>query len=108
MSGSNARSREPGGQAAVVTVSLPETRLRGVIFGIPTASRIRGYKRFCPRPPPGALTMSTKKQSDSSQSVAARSKKIYEERLNSNLEPAHRDEFVAIEPDSGDFFLGRK
>jgi hypothetical protein len=32
---------------------------------------------------------------------------IYEERLRSLLEPSHRDEFVAIEPVSGDYYLGR-
>ena len=32
---------------------------------------------------------------------------IYERRLKSMLEEAHRDEFVAIEPVSGDCFLGR-
>jgi hypothetical protein len=31
---------------------------------------------------------------------------IYESRLRSALEPQHTDEFVAIEPDSGDYFLG--
>jgi hypothetical protein len=32
---------------------------------------------------------------------------LYESRLRAQLEPTHRDEFVAIEPESGDFFLGR-
>lgn len=32
---------------------------------------------------------------------------IYASRLRAVLEPAHVDEFVAIEPDSGDYFLGK-
>jgi hypothetical protein len=36
-----------------------------------------------------------------------RAEQVYHDRLQSELEPAHADEFVAIEPDSGDYFLGR-
>ena len=32
---------------------------------------------------------------------------IYRTRLQSQLETTHADEFVAIEPQSGDYFLGR-
>jgi hypothetical protein len=32
---------------------------------------------------------------------------IYAGRLQAVLEPEHRDEFVAIEPESGDYFLGK-
>jgi hypothetical protein len=32
--------------------------------------------------------------------------RIYE-RIRAGLEPAHRGEIVAIDPDSGDYFLGR-
>ncbi len=32
---------------------------------------------------------------------------IYADRLRPVLEPAHLDEFVAIEPESGDYFLGK-
>jgi hypothetical protein len=32
---------------------------------------------------------------------------IYEQRLKAALESTHRDYFVAIEPDSGDYFLGQ-
>src|SRR5438045_3518949 len=39
--------------------------------------------------------------------LAERGKRIYEERLKALLEPAHKGEFVAIEPESGDYFLGR-
>lgn len=39
--------------------------------------------------------------------VANRAKAIYEERLKGTLEVTHLNEFVAIEPDSGDFFLGK-
>ena len=36
-----------------------------------------------------------------------RSEKIYQERYKAELERTHPNYFVAIEPDSGDFFLGR-
>ena len=32
---------------------------------------------------------------------------IYADRLRALLEPEHVDEFVAIEPESGDYFLGK-
>ena len=35
-----------------------------------------------------------------------RAERLYEERLKAKLEPAHLHEFVAIEPESGDYFLG--
>jgi hypothetical protein len=38
--------------------------------------------------------------------VAEKAKRIYEERLRVELERQYRDKFVAIEPDSGDFFVG--
>ncbi len=38
--------------------------------------------------------------------ISRRAKAIYEERLQSALEAAHRDEFLTIEPDSGDYFVG--
>ncbi len=44
---------------------------------------------------------------EKSESVADRARTIYESRLKSELEPLHRDEFVAIEPESGDYFLGK-
>jgi hypothetical protein len=36
-----------------------------------------------------------------------RVEQIYQDRLKSDLERTHRDDFVAIEPDSGAYFLGR-
>lgn len=39
--------------------------------------------------------------------LMARVEQIYRDRLQGELEPTHRDAFVAIEPDSGDYFLGR-
>ena len=36
-----------------------------------------------------------------------RAERIYEDRLRGDLEKTHLHFFVAIEPDSGDFFLGR-
>ncbi|MEX1041987.1 MAG: hypothetical protein WDZ51_15205 [Pirellulaceae bacterium] len=38
--------------------------------------------------------------------VAERAKKIYNERLKSQLEASSPDQFFAIEPDSGEFFVG--
>ena len=38
--------------------------------------------------------------------VARRAKQLYEEKLRAKLELAHMNEFVAIEPDSGDYFFG--
>jgi len=40
--------------------------------------------------------------------VLQRSEEIYRNRLKEILEPTHRGEFVAIEPDSGDYYLGKK
>ncbi len=37
-----------------------------------------------------------------------RGKRIYEERLKSLLEPDHKGEIVAVEVESGDYFLGRR
>ena len=45
--------------------------------------------------------------STASESIAIQAESIYEQRLKDELERSHRDEFVAIEPVSGDFFLGR-
>jgi hypothetical protein len=36
-----------------------------------------------------------------------RAEGVYAARLRAVLEPEHMDEFVAIEPESGDYFLGR-
>lgn len=36
-----------------------------------------------------------------------RAEEIYSTRLRAVLEPEHVDEFVAIEPESGDYFLGK-
>lgn len=38
--------------------------------------------------------------------VVRRAEGIYATRLRTILEPEHADEFVAIEPDSGDYYLG--
>jgi len=43
--------------------------------------------------------------SDETRSVIERSKKIYEQHRES-LEAEHRDRYVAIEPQSGEIFLG--
>jgi len=39
-------------------------------------------------------------------SVIDRAKQIYASQLQSDLERAHMDRFVAIEPESGEYFLG--
>ncbi len=38
--------------------------------------------------------------------LASKARKIYHERLKDNLEAKSRGQFVAIEADSGDYFLG--
>jgi hypothetical protein len=38
--------------------------------------------------------------------VAQRAKAVYESRLREELEANHLNAFVAVEPDSGDYFLG--
>ena len=43
----------------------------------------------------------------SSAELMAIVKRIYEDRLRKDLESSHLDSFVAIEPESGDYFLGR-
>lgn len=45
--------------------------------------------------------------SQASEDIANRAKRIYEERLRATLEQSHLNEFVAIEPISGDYFLGQ-
>lgn len=44
--------------------------------------------------------------SEHSENIAARAKEIYSSRLRQILEARHSDRFVAIEPDSGEYFLG--
>ena len=39
-------------------------------------------------------------------SVIEHAKRIYAEQLQAVLEPQHRNRFVAIEPESGEYFLG--
>ncbi|MEX0716522.1 MAG: hypothetical protein WD066_08045 [Planctomycetaceae bacterium] len=39
-------------------------------------------------------------------SIIGRAKRNYAEQLQAVLEPQHRDRFVAIEPESGEHFLG--
>ena len=39
-------------------------------------------------------------------SIAEQAKRVYESRLKAELEAKHRDQFVAIEPVSGSFYLG--
>jgi hypothetical protein len=39
--------------------------------------------------------------------VADRAKRLYEEKYRKTLEATHMGAFVCIEPESGDYFLGR-
>lgn len=39
--------------------------------------------------------------------AAARGRRFYEERLKQRLEAEHMGEFVAVEPNTGRYFLGR-
>ena len=39
--------------------------------------------------------------------VAERAKRLYEEKYRQSLEETHLGAFVCIEPESGDFFLGK-
>lgn len=45
--------------------------------------------------------------SRNTEDVAREAKRIYDDRLRSLLEESHMNEFVAIEPVSGDHFLGK-
>ena len=39
--------------------------------------------------------------------LVRKAEEVYASRLRAALEPEHVDEFVAIEPESGDYFLGK-
>ncbi|MCA9187690.1 MAG: hypothetical protein R3E01_15115 [Pirellulaceae bacterium] len=43
--------------------------------------------------------------SEHSKGVAEKAKRLYAERLQADLESDHLNRFVAIEPESGDFFI---
>ncbi len=45
--------------------------------------------------------------SQQSMDVAQKAQVIYEQRLRTKLEATNLDDFVAIEPESGDYFLGK-
>lgn len=45
--------------------------------------------------------------SQSTENVADQARQIYEKRLRVAMEASHMNEFVAIEPVSGEYFLGR-
>ena len=44
--------------------------------------------------------------SDNAQSIVRRAKALYESQWKTRLEAKHRAKYVAIEPDSGEYFLG--
>jgi len=45
--------------------------------------------------------------SEQSTELASRASAVYEEKLRRRLESTNPDDFVAIEPESGDFFLAK-
>jgi hypothetical protein len=45
--------------------------------------------------------------SEQSAEMARKAQEIYEHKLKDELEATHRDDFVAVEPESGDYFLGK-
>lgn len=45
--------------------------------------------------------------SEQSEKLARRAREIYDQRFRSKLEATNLDDFVAIEPESGEFFLGK-
>ena len=45
--------------------------------------------------------------SEQTADVARRAKRLYEQKLRAELEVTNRNDFVAIEPDSGDYFFGK-
>ena len=45
--------------------------------------------------------------SDSQESTASAARRLYAEQLRELLEQDHKDEFIAIEPISGEYFLGQ-
>jgi hypothetical protein len=45
--------------------------------------------------------------SPESRGLMRRAEQVYEQCYKAELERTHRDDFVAIEPDSADYFLGR-
>ena len=53
------------------------------------------------------LTQGGNPQGELKMSVAESAKKVYDEDLRSRLEQDHKDDFVAIEPLSRRFFLGK-
>lgn len=45
--------------------------------------------------------------SEKTADVAKRAKQLYEEKLRTKLEATNMHDFVAIEPDSGDYYFGK-
>lgn len=52
-------------------------------------------------------TITSMKSPSPTEARAQRGEAIYRQFLRDKLEPMHKGEFVAIEPDSGDYFLGK-
>lgn len=49
---------------------------------------------------------SSRMQESTIEEIAAAAKQIYNTRLKTSLEQSHKDEFLAIESESGNYFLG--
>lgn len=45
--------------------------------------------------------------SAATQDLASKAQAYYDERLRSDMEKTHRDWYLAIDPDSGEYYLGR-
>jgi len=43
---------------------------------------------------------------ETTDALAERGQRLYDERLRDKLEPEHNNQFVAIEPEAGRYFLG--
>jgi hypothetical protein len=55
----------------------------------------------------GEVTAMTLTQGFNKQQLVALGEAIYQQRLQSELEPAHQGDIVAIEVESGEYFLGK-
>jgi hypothetical protein len=52
------------------------------------------------------ITQESVMSSEKTADVARRANRLYEETLRAKLEQTNRHDFVAIEPDSGEYFFG--
>jgi hypothetical protein len=52
------------------------------------------------------MSITTEKSTSANEAIIARGEQIYEDQLRARLESDHKGRFVAIDPESGDYFLG--